>query len=318
MFGDTLAYVALIATDPPALADMLVRDFAFVRSEHRAGGTVKVPFLSVGKSAVAIFAPGDPYVGGEQRTGVHHIALGVPEVEAAAERAVKAGVALQTPQISKGIDGGKRALLALDATNGIRTYLVDGVERPPGRPDLIERIDHLGIVGTDNPRVVDTYCTRLGCDLQGEQFDTELQTSTEHFVYKTNSATKTIVYTRPTEFVAAVHDLFITTGDCELEVIQTLNTAQTYKASGEVAGNTRQDHGALARFLADRGPGLHHIAYKVTEIDPHLERLRAAGYRLIDQRGRPGARCSRIGFIHPKSMHGVLMHLVERPDQIEA
>jgi catechol 2,3-dioxygenase-like lactoylglutathione lyase family enzyme len=175
-------------------------------------------------------------------------------------------------------------------------------------------MDHLGVIGTDNARVVDTYCTKLGCTLDGEQFDTELQTSTEHFVYKSQGKTKTVVYTRPTEFVAAVHDVFITTGDCELEVIQTLDTDHTVRASGDTAGNTRQDHGALARFLSQRGPGLHHVAFKVRDIDARLERLRGSSYRVIDERGRAGARCSRIGFIHPKSMNGVLMHLVERPD----
>jgi methylmalonyl-CoA epimerase len=314
MYGNELSYVALIVDDVDAAAGKLERDFGLPRTTHRSAGGSSVPFLSVGRSALALFERGDPDVGGEQRTGVHHIALAVDDMTAARQQMAARKLAFETDRLDEGIDGRQRALLSLDATNGIRTYLTGRIDRPEGKQDVIDRIDHLGVIGTDNARVVDTYCTKLGCTLDGEQFDTELQTSTEHFVYKSQGKTKTVVYTRPTEFVASVHDVFITTGDCELEVIQTLDTDHTVRASGDMAGNTRQDHGALARFLAQRGPGLHHVAFKVRDIDSRLERLRGAGYRVIDQRGRPGARCSRIGFIHPKSVNGVLMHLVERPD----
>jgi catechol 2,3-dioxygenase-like lactoylglutathione lyase family enzyme len=143
-----------------------------------------------------------------------------------------------------------------------------------------------------------------------------MQVSVEHFVYKANGKVRTVVHNRPAQFVAAVHDLFISVGDCELEIIQTLDTQAQFRASGNQPGDTRQDHGALARFLEKRGPGLHHIAFRVNDVDERLERLRAAGHRMIDLRGRPGARCSRIGFVHPKSMGGVLTHLVERSDEI--
>jgi catechol 2,3-dioxygenase-like lactoylglutathione lyase family enzyme len=316
MYGKELSYVALIVDDVDAAAGKLEKDFGMSRTTHRSVGGSTVPFLSVGRSALALFERGDPYVGGERQTGVHHIALAVDDVAAARQQIAACNLAFEADGFDDGIDGCQRALLSLDATNGIRTYLTGRIERPEGKRDFVDKIDHLGIIGTDNARVVDTYCTKLGCTLDGEQFDTELQTSTEHFVYKSQGKTKTVVYTRPTEFVAAVHDVFITTGDCELEVIQTLDTAHTVRASGDTAGNTRQDHGALARFLSQRGPGLHHVAFKVHDIDNRLERLRSSGYRVIDQKGRPGARCSRIGFIHPKSMNGVLMHLVERPDTL--
>ena len=77
-------------------------------------------------------------------------------------------------------------------------------------------------------------------------------------------------------------------------------------------GNTRQDQGAIARFVASRGAGLHHIALKVSDIDRTLAHLRAAGVPLIDHKGRPGSRRARIGFCHPDAMGGVLIHAVER------
>lgn len=318
MFGEELAYVALVVDDVEAAAQMWERDFGLVRSEHRAGDLRRsVPLLSVGRSALALFAPGDPYVGGESRTGVHHIALAVDDAERAAKSVAERGVPAETGRHEGSLDGRRRVLLSLVATNGVKTWLTDRIERPSGEPGLVERIDHLGVIGTDNNLAIDTYCNRLGCRLLGEQTDTEMQIAVEHFVYKdANGKTRTVVHNRPAQFVAAVHDLFIAVGDCELEIIQTLKTDAQVRASGNHAGDTRQDHGALARFLETRGPGLHHLAFRVTDIDQRLERLRSAGHRMIDQRSRPGARCSRIGFLHPKSTRGVLTHLVDRPDEI--
>lgn len=67
----------------------------------------------------------------------------------------------------------------------------------------------------------------------------------------------------------------------------------------------------VARFLERRGPGLHHLAYRVADLDAALERLSAAGVRLIDERPRPGAHGRRVAFLHPKSTGGVLVELVE-------
>jgi methylmalonyl-CoA/ethylmalonyl-CoA epimerase len=67
----------------------------------------------------------------------------------------------------------------------------------------------------------------------------------------------------------------------------------------------------VGRFLADRGPGLHHIAYRVDDIGGALEHLRAEGARLIDETARTGSRGSLIAFVHPRAMGGVLVELVQ-------
>jgi methylmalonyl-CoA epimerase len=67
---------------------------------------------------------------------------------------------------------------------------------------------------------------------------------------------------------------------------------------------------AVGRFLSRRGPGLHHIAYRVPDLDAALARLAAAGYDLIDQAPRPGAGGHRVAFLHPRSTGGVLIELV--------
>ena len=67
----------------------------------------------------------------------------------------------------------------------------------------------------------------------------------------------------------------------------------------------------VGRSLATRGPGLHHIAYRVADIVGALEHLRAEGARLIDEAPRPGSRGTSIAFVHPRSMQGVLVELVQ-------
>jgi methylmalonyl-CoA epimerase len=67
----------------------------------------------------------------------------------------------------------------------------------------------------------------------------------------------------------------------------------------------------VGRSLATRGPGLHHVAYRVDEVAAALDHLRAEGARLIDDAPRAGSRGTRIAFVHPTSMGGVLVELVE-------
>jgi methylmalonyl-CoA/ethylmalonyl-CoA epimerase len=67
----------------------------------------------------------------------------------------------------------------------------------------------------------------------------------------------------------------------------------------------------VGKFLAKRGPGLHHVAYQVDDIDAALEALRGQGLRLIDEQPRTGIRASRVAFLHPSASGGVLTELVE-------
>jgi len=67
----------------------------------------------------------------------------------------------------------------------------------------------------------------------------------------------------------------------------------------------------VAKFLAKRGPGIHHICYRVSDLDATLARCRAAGYRLVDEAPRRGAGGRRIAFLHPKTTNGILLELTE-------
>jgi methylmalonyl-CoA/ethylmalonyl-CoA epimerase len=67
----------------------------------------------------------------------------------------------------------------------------------------------------------------------------------------------------------------------------------------------------VGRFLAKQGPGLHHVAYQVEDIERALEALREAGVKLIDEQPRTGIRGSRVAFVHPRSSLGVLTEIVQ-------
>jgi methylmalonyl-CoA/ethylmalonyl-CoA epimerase len=71
------------------------------------------------------------------------------------------------------------------------------------------------------------------------------------------------------------------------------------------------DETPVGRFLAKRGPGLHHVAYQVTDIEAALAGLRERGVRLIDETPRIGIRGSRVAFLHPAASGSVLTELVE-------
>jgi len=87
---------------------------------------------------------------------------------------------------------------------------------------------------------------------------------------------------------------FMRTGDGEVELM-----------------SATRDDSPVGKFLAKRGPGLHHVAYAVPDIDQALAQAREAGLQLIDEAPRRGMHGTRIAFIHPKSVGGVLTELVE-------
>jgi len=69
----------------------------------------------------------------------------------------------------------------------------------------------------------------------------------------------------------------------------------------------------VAKFLASRGEGMHHIAFHVPSVDRALQELERRGERVVDHAARPGARGRRVGFAHPAAFGGVLVEFVEGP-----
>ncbi len=69
--------------------------------------------------------------------------------------------------------------------------------------------------------------------------------------------------------------------------------------------------GPVARFVSKRGEGLHHVAFRVPDVQRALDQVRATGRTVIDTAPRPGARGRRVGFVHPSGFDGVLVEFVE-------
>ena len=72
------------------------------------------------------------------------------------------------------------------------------------------------------------------------------------------------------------------------------------------------ENSPVAKFIAKRGEGVHHVALGVEDIHAAMDRLKGQGVRLIDEMPRPGAEGSLVAFVHPASTHGVLVELVQR------
>jgi methylmalonyl-CoA/ethylmalonyl-CoA epimerase len=79
----------------------------------------------------------------------------------------------------------------------------------------------------------------------------------------------------------------------------------------ELLESTAPD-GPVAKFLEKKGPGVHHIAFRVENIEAALSELKEKGVRLIDEKPRKGAGGAKIAFLHPKATNGVLVELCER------
>lgn len=104
----------------------------------------------------------------------------------------------------------------------------------------------------------------------------------------------------------------------ELQDVE-LDDADGARIAGLAAGDSlvellesRDPASPIGKFVAARGPGIHHICFAVDDLDAALDRCRAAGLRLIDQTPRIGAEGKRIAFIHPSATAGVLIELSER------
>jgi catechol 2,3-dioxygenase-like lactoylglutathione lyase family enzyme len=306
--GKDLAYVALVTNDVAAAATVFGKHLGLSRTDCRTASG-DVPVFAIGQSALAVFPLGHPLVDGQQKPGVHHIALAVPNVDAAAEAATAAGVPALPQEAKIGLQGRRYRALDLQSTLGVRTYLSEPLTVSASNSDDVERLDHVGIACSDNTAAVKRFSGQLGCELESQQTDAEMHIAVESF---TSDNYGLVYHTRPPEFIGAVRATFITMGDCELEFLQSVDSSHGNSISHGTPGDTRQDRNSIARFIASRGAGLHHIAFKAPDINATLKRFAKAGIRLIDSVGRPGSRRAMIGFVHPSSVGGFLFHFDER------
>ncbi|MCY4453983.1 MAG: VOC family protein [Immundisolibacterales bacterium] len=309
MLTSELAYVAAVTRDIDAAAAVFTNVLDLPRTDLPGPDGQDVPVFSVGRSALALFEPGDPGVDGTDRTGIHHFALAASDPAAVRDAAAAAGVGAGASRAALG--GGEAFDLDPAETRGVLARLSPPLDLPPPS-GWVERFDHIGISTNDCAGTEACFAGKLGYEVESRQSDVEVSIAVESF---TSDKYGIVYHNRPPRRVGGGRVVFITIGDTELEVIEPLEFGPDAPdvQHGE-RGDTRQDMGTLARYVDRRGPGLHHVAFKVPDADDALRRAREAGCRMIDDRGRPGSRRAMIGFIHPAALGGILVHFDAREE----
>ena len=119
------------------------------------------------------------------------------------------------------------------------------------------------------------------------------------------------------EDLAAANALYTTllgTGPYKAEEVSSENVLTSFFKTGEskveLLAATSPDS-AIAKYIEKRGPGIHHVAFRVADIEAEMERLRSAGFRLLNEHPKRGADNMLVCFVHPKSANGVLVELCQ-------
>jgi len=312
MSAPEVAYVAVAVNDVAAVSRVFTGALGLA---HRIGSLedgTEVPLFTVGRTAMAVFEVGHAFLGAESKPGVHHLAIAAPDPAAYAKAVDVPAVAGAS---SAGIDGARQIVLDRDATCGVRLRVSQPMTLSPGDSRCAERIDHLGVAASDNARAGAVFTAKLGCPVESTQTDMEVQMAVESF---TSDKYGVVYHSRPPQPAGGLRVSFLTAGDFELEFLQPFDPVpEKADPSGPAPnqpGNTRGDRGAIGRYLYRRGPGFHHVALKTPDIDELLAELAQEGLRMIDVKGRPGSRRALIGFVHPASLGGLLLHFVERDE----
>lgn len=307
MLGQELGYVALVVRDVDAAAEVFGKHLGMRRTDLDADGD-KLPVFSIGQSALALFPLSHSYVDGFEKPGVHHIALASKDLDAGVADAEKARVSAKGAARG-GLGGGKRVALDPQNTASVKTWITTPLDLVRSQSSYVERIDHLGIASADNRQGLEAWTERLGRPLESQQTDMEVSIAVESF---TSDKYGVVYHSRHPEPIGGLRVAFITVGDCELEFLQNFDPRHGAHVEAKKAGTTRQDQGAITKFIASRGAGLHHVAFKTPNINGTLAMLEKAGVPVIDRVGRPGSRRGQIGFLHPNGVGGVLVHFVQR------
>jgi methylmalonyl-CoA epimerase len=131
-----------------------------------------------------------------------------------------------------------------------------------------------------------------------------LLTEIDHVAIAVHDLEAAVAYYRDT-FGASVEHREVVESDGVEEAL--LKVAESYI---QLLRPTRDDS-PVARFLANRGEGLHHVGYRVADCGAALEAVKEAGGRVIDEKPRPGSRGTTVAFVHPKGAFGTLIELVQ-------
>jgi catechol 2,3-dioxygenase-like lactoylglutathione lyase family enzyme len=300
-----LAYVALALREPERLAEALSGRLGLSRHGVVLDGEQTIA-VSAGGASLFLLPLGHAALSAKAEPGVHHLGF---ETAAPEDWLRHAGLTAGGEGAPAALDGISQHRIDPQATLGVEMRVSRPLGLSAGNSALVERIDHIGVASSDNRRAVDLFVVAMGFPIESQQTDLEVVTVIESF---TSDKYGVVYRSRPPAPVGGLRVAFVTAGECELEFLQNFDPGHGADVRHGGPGTTKQDQGAIARYVAKRGPGLHHLALKTPDIDRALATLDGAGFRVIDRIGRPGSRRARIGFVHPSALGGVLLHFVER------
>ena len=293
--------------DPGALAQLMRRAFEcriLEDSRSHVDVTLGPSLVRVHRSALGERSARGP-------NALSYVALCAADVSSVLERVRSAGLSL-----TESGDVAKSWCLSEGDWGGVPLWLIEG--QPPtiaGEPGggVVLGIDHLGVASRDNAWVRRRFSGLLDIPVESEQTDTEATLRVEQFTSDTYGVR---VVSREVKEPSGLRVLFLSIGDTDFEFLQDLASEHATSAGAALGGgrstSTSGDRSAIARYVDRHGPGLHHVAIRVSDIDAALKRAENAGVELINSAGRPGSRRAEIAFMHPASTSGILFHFVQR------
>tara|TARA_Y100000588_G_C14185056_1_gene895467 strand:- start:561 stop:1487 length:927 start_codon:yes stop_codon:yes gene_type:complete len=298
-----LAYIAVSSRDPSALHKLLSE---CLQLDHFSINTPDgaIDAYGIGDTALAVFPAGSTFLS-KDKPGVDHLAFATKNIDESAS------LLINDAKHSSGINGLEQIQIPGELTQGVFSRFTPMVNLRGSSTKFVERMDHIGIASNSNILAESIFVEKLGLPVESRQTDMEVKISMESF---TSDKYGVIYKTRPPETMGGLRVSFITIGDTELEFLENFNNQHRAEIAHGTPGNTKQDQGAITKYVDKYGPGLHHLAFKTPDINQTLMHLEKHNFKLIDTVGREGSRRSLIGFIHPAATGGVLIHFVEREE----
>lgn len=291
-----LDHVGIVADDPAACAEVLCQALGAVRDDAAPDQ------LLLGDARLRLQPPA---AAARAARALAYLALRTSALQPLCERLDAAGVAHHEARTPEGA-----RMIRLDAKDwsGIPLTVAEvaGEAQPAAGDGNVVGIDHVGVASEDNMTAEERFCRVLGLSVESRQTDTETTVRVEQFTSDTYGVR---VETRQAAH-SGMRILFLSLANVDLELLADLSASAD--AGDDVSSSTAGDRTAIARYVERSGPGLHHLALRVGDIDAALARAEAGGARLLDRHGRPGSRRARIAFLDPRSTGRVLFHLVER------
>ena len=205
MLASKITYIAVASNDPETTCSIYEQYFELPRTDFNTPEG-KVSLFSIGQSALAVVPLGHSLIDGDLKPGVHHIAFGLQDPEAAVKN-----FAL-TPTLAVGLDGRRSFAIDPAQTFGVRVRLTEPLALPAHLSGAIERIDHLGIASTDVAEDERVFANKLGFAVESRQTDMEVNISVESF---TSDKYGVVYHTQPPKPIGGLRVTFITIGDLE-------------------------------------------------------------------------------------------------------